>query len=120
MAAPATNNAAPEEAAPMRPSVDVTSGETRTPVSTKAMAIKGAHTIGAFSALISAVTKSEPPALSAGPDLDILRSTSVAGTTTTFKPIAIIAIPTAPEGPQMPLRTAGPINTPAAKATLMD
>src|ERR1700722_115355 len=99
MAAPATNNAAPEEAAPMRPSVDVTIGETGTPASTKRMAIKGAHTIGAFSALISAVKKSEPTALSVGPDLDILRSTSVAGTTTTFNTIAIIAIPTALEGP---------------------
>src|SRR5271170_6054366 len=99
MAAPATNNAAPEEAAPMRPSVDVTIGETGTPTSTTAMAIKGAHTIGAFSAPVSAVTKSALSALFAERDFDKLRSTSVAGTTITFKTIATIAIATALAGP---------------------
>src|ERR1700722_6127617 len=99
MAVPATNNAAPEDAAPMSPSADVTIGERGTPTRTKAMAIKGAHTIGAFSALISAVAKSELTALFAELDFDKLRSTSVAGTTITFKTIAIIAMATALEGP---------------------
>src|SRR5580704_18549206 len=119
MAAPATNNAAPEDAAPMRPSVDVTIGKTGTPTSTKTIANKGAHTSGAFSASVSAARRSEPRALSVGADLEILRSTSVAGMTITFNTIAIIAIATALEGPYVPLRSAGRINVPAAKATLM-